>query len=201
MDNLYRKSTTGAEDQELLLKSAQNKIPSDLSRDGRFLLYSALDPKRKTDLWVLPLEGDPKPTPLVATEFDESDGRFSPDGHFVAYVSNENGRPEIYVREFSGTPAGKRWLVSKSGGTNPRWVREGKALLYLAADRTITQVDVNSSAAFQSSAFQSLFKLPSGATNFEVTSEGKRFLVAVPVEQDAQTPFTVVTNWQAVLKK
>src|SRR5262249_41286727 len=178
--NLYRKSTTGAEDQELMLKSAQSKIPNDLSRDGRFLLYSTLDPKQKLDLWLLPLEGDRKPTPLVAKEFDEYDGRFSADSRFVAYVSNESGRPEIYVREFSGTSVGRKWQVSTSGGSNPRWRGDGRAMFYLAADARVMQVDVNTSAGFQAVTLHALFKLPPRASSFDVTGDGKRFLVGVP---------------------
>jgi Tol biopolymer transport system component len=195
--NLYEKLINGVKDDQILLKSGQSKVPTSWSHDGRFLLYHTMaDAKRKNDLWVLPLDGDRKPAPLVATEFDESDGRFSPDGHFVAHVSDESGRPEIYVREFSGTSAGGKWLVSKSGGSSPRWRRDGKALFYLAADGTVMQVDVNTSAAFQAGLLRALFKLPPGASTFEVTGDGKRFLVSVPAEQDAQTPFTVALNWE-----
>jgi Tol biopolymer transport system component len=194
--NLYQKLASGAKDEEILLKSGQGKYPTSWSHDGRFLLYTTTsDSKRKNDLWVLPLEGDRKPIPLLATEFDENDGQFSPDGHFVAYVSDESGRPEIYVRGFSGTSAGGKWLVSKSGGSSPRWRRDGGALFYLAADGTVMQAEVNTSAAFQVGMLKELFKLAPGATTLDVTGEGKRFHVGVPVEQQAQTPFTVALNW------
>jgi Tol biopolymer transport system component len=200
--NLYWKPVSGVENEEILLKSGQGKVPTSWSHDGRYLLYhTTSDPKRKNDLWVLPLEGDRKPAPLVATEFDESDGRFSPDDHFVAYVSNESDRPEIYVLELAGMSPGRKRLLSKSGGTSPRWRGDGRALFYLAADGTVMQVDINVSAGFQSGAPQSLFKLPSGALTFDVTGDGKRFLAAVPVEQDAKTPLTVELNWEAGLKK
>jgi Tol biopolymer transport system component len=200
--NLYWKPVSGVENEKILLKSGQGKFPTSWSHDGRFLLYhTAPDPKRKNDLWMLPLDGDRKPVPLVATEFDENDGRFSPDGHFVAYVSDESGRPEIYVREFSGTSTGRKWQVSNTGGSSPRWRRDGKALFYLAADGTVMQVDVNTSAVFQTAAPQTLFKLPPGVTAFDITGDGKRFFVGVPVEQDAQTPFTVALNWEPGTKK
>jgi eukaryotic-like serine/threonine-protein kinase len=150
---------------------------------------------------VLPLEGDRKPVPLLATEYDETAGRFSPDGHLVAYRSDESGRPEVYVREFSGTSFGRKWQLSTSGGSNPRWRGDGRAVFYLAADGTVMQVEVNTTAGFQAVTLHTLFKLPAGATSFDVTGDGKRFLVGVPVEQDAQTPFTVALNWQQGLHK
>jgi Tol biopolymer transport system component len=200
--DLYEKSTTGANDEAVRLASANSKAPTSWSHDGRFLLYHTVtDPKRKFDIWVLPLEGDRKPVPLLATEYDETFGRFSPDDHLITYISDEAGRPEIYVREFSGTSVGRKWQVSNSGGSNPRWRGDGRAMFYLAADGTVMQVDVNTNAGFQAVTLRTLFKLPSGATGFNVTGDGKRFLVAVPIEQDAQTPFTVALNWQQRLRK
>jgi len=200
--DLYEKSTAGANDEAVLLASSHGKFPTSWSHDGRFLLYHTVsDPKRKSDIWVLPLEGDRKPAPLFATEYDESDGRFSPDGHLVAYISDESGRPEIYVREFLGTSIGRKWPVSTSGGSNPRWRGDGRAMFYLAADGTVMQVDVNTRAGFQPITLHALFKLPAGVTGFDVTGDGKRFLVGVPMDQDAQTPFTVALNWQQGLNK
>jgi Tol biopolymer transport system component len=200
--NLYEKSTTGANDETLLLPSSHSKWPTSWSQNGRFLLYfSVLDPKRKTDIWVLPLEGDRKPAPLLATEYDETDGRFSPDAHSVAYVSDESGRPEVYVREFSGMSVGQKWQVSTSGGTSPRWRRDGRALFYLSADGSITQVEVSTNTGFQAGAVRALFKVPALATSYDVTSDGKRFLIAVPIERDAQAPFTVELNWESGTKK
>jgi len=200
--NLYQKLTSGVKDEDILLKSGEGKSPTSWSHDGRFLLYdTAPDPKRKNDIWMLPFEKDRKPVPLIATEFAEYDGRFSPDGRFVAYGSNESGRPEIYVREFSGTSVGQKWPVSMSGGTNPRWRRDGRAVFYLAADGTVTQVDVNTSAGFQPVTLRALFKLPPGAISFDVTGDGTRFLVSVPVEQNTQTPLTVAQNWEPRIKK
>jgi eukaryotic-like serine/threonine-protein kinase len=200
--DLYEKSTTGANDEAMLLASSSSKAPTSWSHDGRFLLYhSVSDPKRKFDIWVLPLEGDRKPVPLLATEYDETAGRFSPDGHLVAYISDESGRREIYVREFSGTSIDRKWQVSTSGGSNPRWRGDGRAMFYLAADGAVMQVDVKTRAGFQPVTLHALFKLPAGATSFDVTGDGKRFLVGVPVEQDTQTPFTVALNWQQGLNK
>jgi Tol biopolymer transport system component len=204
--DLYEKSTTGTDDGTLIQPSPYGKFPTSWSRDKRFLLYQTVsDPKRKNDIWVLPLEGDRKATPLLATEYEERGGQFSPDGHFVAYVSNKSGRPEVYVLGFSGKWEGREWPVSKGGGGQPRWRRDGRALFYLSTDGTITQVEVNTSAGFQAGAVEPLFKVafavgPPGFA-YDVTGDGKRFLIAVPIEHDTQTPFTVELNWESGTKK
>jgi eukaryotic-like serine/threonine-protein kinase len=199
--NLYQKPANLVKDVELLLKSPEMKTPTSWSRDGRFVLYTAIDPKRKDDVWVLPLEGERKPVPLITSPFNESEARFSPDGHFIAYVSDDSGRSEVYVRPFSGTSVGERWQVSNNGGTDPRWRGDGRAIFYMTPDGTVMQVDVKTGATFQSEAARALFKLPPGSTPPDVTGDGKRFLAGVPTDQDAQTPFTVITNWQSALKR
>jgi eukaryotic-like serine/threonine-protein kinase len=199
--NLYLKLASMVKDEELLLKSSEVKTPTGWSSDGKFLLYTVADPKRKSDLWILPLEGDRKPVSLIATPFNESEGRFATDDRFIAYVSDESGHSEVYVREFRSTSVGAKLLVSKNGGTNPRWRADGKALFYSAPDGTVMRVEVNAGKTFQAGVPQPLFKLPPGATTFDMTGDGKRFFSGVPVEQGAQAPFTVVLNWQADLKK
>ena len=206
--SLYLKLTSGAGDERLLLSStAGEKYATSWSRDGRFLLYSGEDPETKSDLWVLPLQGDRQPIPFLRTEFNESSGQFSPDGHWVAYTSDESGRNEIYVRDFSsGAAQGSwdaagRWLISKSGGTSPRWRGDGKELFYVASDGKLMSVSITSKPVFQAGGPRPLFQLPSGFIGGDVTADGKRFLIGVPVGQSASLPFTVVLNWQTALKK
>jgi eukaryotic-like serine/threonine-protein kinase len=131
----------------------------------------------------------------------------SPDGHWVAYTSDESGRDEIYVRDFSSGSAqgswgaASRWLISKSGGTSPRWGGDGKELFYGASDGKLMAVNISSKPVFQAGAPRPLFQLPPGFIGGDVTADGKRFLVGVPVGQSASVPFTVVLNWQTALKK
>ena len=209
--NLYRKLANGTKDEELLLQGGQ-PVPTSWSRDGRFLLYSATDPKTKTDLWVLPMSGDKKSVPFLRTDFNEQDGRFSPDGRYVAYVSDESGRNEIYVRDFSpdsvrgGSGSSGKWLISNSGGTEPRWRGDGKELYYRSADGKLMAVEVTTEPVFQAAALKALFQAPlaggpASLPQWDVSSDGKRFLFPAPAEQAASTPFTVVLNWQAGLKK
>ena len=206
--NLYLKLASGAGDEQPLLKSdAGYKYATSSSRDGRFMLYTVEKPETKTDLWVLPMQGDRKPSPLLRTEYNERSGQFSPDGHWIAYISDESGSDEIYVREFSsgsaqgfGDAAGK-WLISKGGGTDPRWRADGRELFYVASDGKLISVDIRDKPVFEAGASRPLFQLPPGFIGADVTSDGGRFLVGVPVAQTASVPFTVVLNWQTALKK
>jgi eukaryotic-like serine/threonine-protein kinase len=206
--SLYLKLASGAGDERLLLPStAGEKFATSWSRDGRFLLYTAEDPETKSDLWVLPLQGDRQPIPFLHTEFGESSSQFSPDGHWVAYTSDESGRDEIYVRDFSsGAARGSwdasgRWLISKSGGTSPRWRGDGRELFYVASGGKMMSVDISAKPVFEAGDPRPLFQLPPGFIGGEVTADGRRFLIGVPVGQSASVPFTVVLNWQTALKK
>src|SRR5262249_27742060 len=126
VSDLYQKPADGSTDEQLVYASREPKLPLSWSRDGRFLLFrvdSRGDASSANhDLWVLPLEGSHKPIPYIRTEFNESDGSFSPDGHWVAYVSNESGRDEVYVRAFTAdrgedsAASGGKWMVSQGGG-------------------------------------------------------------------------------------
>jgi Tol biopolymer transport system component len=206
--NLYQKASTGANKEDLVLKSNELKFLQDWSRDGRFLIYS--QGGVTTHLWVMPLEGDKKPVPSVQSEFAESEGRFSPDTRFVAYTSNASGKTEIYVQPFPDASGGK-WMVSKGGGAHPRWRRDGKELFYISADSKMTAVDVTLSPTFKAGIPKELFPAPisggGGAVNntrYDVTADGQRFLInAIGAEANAGTssPIIVVLNWQAGLKK
>ena len=137
LGTIYEKAASGAgEEKELLKEPGSIQFPTSWSHDGRFLLYYIGNaPKTGSDLWILPLQGDRKPTLLLGTEFNESQGSFSPDMRWVAYASNESGRNEVYVRPFAasgpgGVPAfgeGK-WQVSRDGGSQPKWRADGKEI-------------------------------------------------------------------------
>jgi eukaryotic-like serine/threonine-protein kinase len=206
--DLYQKSTSGATEQELLLTSNENKYPTSVSPDGRFLLYSSYDSNNKFSLWVLPLGGNAKPIPFPTTEFKEIDGRFSPDGHFIAYRSDESGRFELYVRKFTpdlsaaGFSTSGKWQVSYGGAVRQRWSADGKELFYVTPDGKVMAAAVTLSPAFQAGTPKLLFQAPAqpGRPNGDITADGRRFLFPVPAGPAAQPPFTVVLNWQAGLK-
>jgi hypothetical protein len=153
------------------------------------------------------LNGDHKPIPFLRTEFNESSGQFSPDGHWIAYTSDESGDDEIYVRRFSSSSAqgswdsAGKWLISKGGGTGPRWRGDGKELFYVASDGKLMSVDISAKPVLEARTPRPLFQLPPGFIGGDVTPDGRRFLIGVPVAQSASVPFTVVLNWQTTLKK
>jgi Tol biopolymer transport system component len=211
---LYQKVASGAGKEEALLQSGVPSQSDDWSRDGRFLLYESENPKTKSDLWVLPDPGTPakagdrKPFLFLGTEFNESQGQFSPDTKWISYTSDESGRPEIYVRPFP-TPSGGggQWLVSAGGGTHPRWRRDGKELLYLSPDNKLMAVEVSSSvSAFQIVGLKALFEVPpvvvgTDLPTWDISPDGQRFLISAPTSAGDNSPVTVVLNWQAGLKK
>jgi Tol biopolymer transport system component len=175
--------------------------PSDWSSDGRFIIYSQNEPTTQQDVWVLPLSGEQKPFPFLQTQFDEKFARFSPDGRWVAFMSNESGRDEIYVTRFD--QPSEKWRISTAGGRSPRWRRDGKELFYLAADKKLMSVTVKSAAAmFEASAPTALFKIDSiFEGDYEVTADGQRFLINSSVAGAQSSPFTVVLNWTKDLKR
>ncbi len=201
--DLYVKPSGGAGTEELLLTTGLNLQPRDWSADGRFFLYESLgDQKTGTDLWVLPMAGDRKPYPFLQTSFDELDGHFSPDGKWVAYVSNEAGANQVYVAAFPG-PGGK-WQISAGGGTRPTWRRDGKEIIYLSADDKLMAAEVNTKGSnFEVGAVKQLFqaKAQRPGTIYDATRDAQRFLVNTSSAQKSTTPVTLVVNWTADLKK
>jgi eukaryotic-like serine/threonine-protein kinase len=135
--------------------------------------------------------------PFAQSRFNEQDGHFSPDGRWVAYVSNESGTSEVYVRPFSGTAgatagaAGGTVLVSRGGGMFPRWRRDGKELFYLAPDDKTMAVEATLGAEFHAGTPRQLFQAPRGSILGDVAADGQRFLMV----QSAAAPFTVIVNW------
>ena len=212
--SLYQKVESGAGKEEVLLQSSAPTQADDWSQDGRFLLYEGQNPKTKSDLWILPDPGTPvkagdyKPFLFLGTEFNESQGQFSPDTKWIAYTSDESGRPEVYVRPFP-TPSGGggQWLVSSGGGTHARWRRDGKELLYLSPDNKLIAVEVNSStSAFQAGGHKALFEVPpvvvgTDLPTWDISPDGQRFLITTPAIASDNSPVTVVLNWQGGLKK
>ena len=201
--NLYQKPANGAKDEEVLLATREDKHPTSWSPDGRFLLYTEIHPKTKRDIWALPMEGGGKPFPFLVTEFAERQARFSPDGRWVAYVSDESGRTEVYVRRFSlnstgtGVEPGGRWPVSNEFGEGPHWRGDGRELYYVSADRRVMAVDVAANPEFRAGNPKPLGVSVSG-WGWDCTADGKRF---ISLADKGGSPYEAVLNWQAGLKK
>src|SRR5262249_36944231 len=146
---LYGKAADGSGSEQRLTQTDFAGFPSSWSADGTFLAFAAIAPGARRDIWMLPMHGDHrKPEPWLTTPFNESAPQFSSDGHWVAYVSNESGRYEVYVRPLEG-PGGK-WQISSDGGSEPVWAHSGRELFYRNADKMMV-VDVAIRPAFSAS--------------------------------------------------
>jgi hypothetical protein len=212
---LYVKASSGAGSEELLFNSGPVGNISEWTRDGRFLIYQAVSPKTGNNIWVLPLEGDRKPFPFAQVPFNQIAGHVSPDGRWIAYLSDESGRYEVYVQGFMPSPnagasaiAGK-WLISRGGtGGMIHWRKDGRELTYLATDGKVRAVDISTTGGFRAGMPQPLFQAPPGYANngfpgirANAAPDNDRFIFAVPVAQQAIQGFTAILNWQAGLKK
>ena len=198
--NLHQRAFGDAEGESLIPSQDGPQRPLDWSPDGQFLIYRDYFPQTSLDLLVLPMTGERKPYVFARTPFVEVDARFSPDGHWVAYATNESGRYEVYVRRFQG--GGERVQVSNAGGLAPRWRRDGRELFYLTPDsnQTVTAVPAQMGETFAPGTPTALFKVEiRGEPDFDVTPDGQRFLVNTTAGVPS-TPLTVITGWAASLK-
>lgn len=163
-----------------------------------------VSPETGTDIWILPLEGERKPWPFVHTKFNERQQRFSPDGHWIAYMSDESGRSEVYVQAFPG-PGGKS-QVSTEGGTFPVWARDGRELFYLNGNKMMS-VGVTTHPSFGASTprfltdVSALVPVRFNNAAYDISANGQRFLLVRTKEQNAPGEVRVVLNWSEELKR
>jgi Tol biopolymer transport system component len=204
--DLYIAAATGAGQEELLIKmGTPNGWATDWSQDGRFVLYQMPSAKGARDLWIAPQFGDRKPFPYLQSPFNEQNGVFSPDGRWIAYVSDESGRDEVYVQAFP--LSSEKRQISTSGGSEPIWRKDGTEVFYVAADRNLMAVPVKASGAtFEPGSPKPLFQAPGQPSTYNrrtyaVGGNGQRFLLTRPVGDVPAIPVTVVVNWQAGLAK
>ena len=201
---ICRKRADGAGAEQLLIKTNSLAVPKSWSPDGRYLIYAQIFPDRGADLLALPVEplaANPQPMVLSQTTGNEDQGQFSPDGHWVAYTSNESGLSEIYVIPFPPTPNGGKWLVSKGGGVMPRWRRDGKELFYVSPDWKMMEVNVTARPVFQSGAPRALFDthmvdtgIRTGPLSWDLAPDGNRFLIITDNAAGAPS-LNVILNW------
>jgi Tol biopolymer transport system component len=199
--DIVLKPISGSEPEVMLVSDpVEFQAPLGFSPDGNFFLYSKRKNERD-DLWLLSLTGDRKTRPFLATPALEPIARFSPNGRYVAYQSDETGRFEIYVTTFPGQ--GGRSQISQNGGVEPRWSGDGKELFYFAPDNRLMAAQIKADGtSFDVGVIQPLFQARAmGFTyRYDVANDGKRFLVVGGVPQDL-SPITVLTNWTAELTK
>jgi len=201
---------SGEEKQLMAMATGQTGVLQrlwDWSPDGRYLLYNegTYGVENGLDIWALPLFGDRKPFPYATGPGEQLHAQFSPDGRWVAYVSNETGQQEVYVAPFPWT--GAKWQISSAGGWEPRWTRGGKEIVFESAGTPQTwaaQVDGHGSS-FEVGEVRVLFEMynlspNTAADQYAVSSDGQRFL-EITTGDTGGLPLTVIQNWTAELKR
>ena len=199
--NIYSRSVVDGTLEEALLRERTMVYPSDVSPDGRVLLYTRAE-GMSTDLWYVSLIGDDRtPRPFVQTDFQDRDGQFSPNGKWVAYQSDEAGHFEIYLQPFPGP--GDRIRVSAGGGQHVRWARDGSELFYMAADRRLTSVRVTFGANGPPvlGAPLPLFRTESDNSfitrqQYVVSPDGQRFLINASTDAIDPPSIMLILNWK-----
>jgi len=198
--DLYRKASGGGAEEPVIEEEGQ-RIADDWSPDGKFLTLEVREPRgeRRVTLAVFSLAGDKKVTTYLRRGINNGDSKFSPDGRWLAYTSEESGRNEVYVGAFPGP--GEKWQVSTEGGTQPRWRRDGRELYYLSSDLRLLSVEIKASGGTLEPGVPTLLFEPHPLpTFFDPAADGQRFLVlSSGVEQSP--PITLVQNWSSGINK
>jgi serine/threonine protein kinase/Tol biopolymer transport system component len=194
---ILRRPADGSQDAEKVVTITHQAYLKAILPDGETALLDAQRQTADANIFTVSLKPDAKPTALINTQFNEFGAAASPDGRWLAYQSNESGRPEIYVRELVGS--GGRWPISTGGGEEPRWSPDGKELYYRVNNQLIV-VPVETGSSFHASTPGSLFnevydlRSNSGET-YDVDPRGGRFLMIRPPKEDASAQIRVVVNW------
>jgi dipeptidyl aminopeptidase/acylaminoacyl peptidase len=204
---IVERAANGVGEPELLLEGAV--FAKAISPDGRFLIYMYRGVKTRADVWVLPRTGSSKPFPILQTVADEQGPELSPDGRWLAYISDEAGSYEIYVQSFTaeGKLGAERKRISTNGGIVPNWSSDGKELFYVDGDGRMMAVAVNTSGGeFQTGTPTALFQTrmfddADVFHEFAVSHDGQRFLVGTLIGDTKSPRPTVILNWPAALKK
>ena len=202
--NLFWKAADGSGAEELLLTSGNDSYPGSVSADGKTLAFAAQNSETRFDVWVLPLEGERQPKPFVQTPSVEYRPAFSPDGHWLAYQSNQSGRDEVYVQAYPG-PGGKI-QVSTDGGTEPVWARNGRELFYRNGSKLLAVQVIKSSPEFVAGKPVQLFEGQYYSSDvyrpaYDVTPDGQRFMMVKVPDGSAPRQINVVLNWFEELRR
>ena len=202
--SVFSRPKDGSGSEERLFSSQHHVHLNSISPDGQLLAFTDYHPISGGDIWLAELAGQHNLRPLLQSAFNEWGAVFSPNGRWLAYVSNESGRDEIYVQSFPKLD--RKWQISNEGGTEPMWARSGRELFYRDADKMMA-VAVTTEPAFSPGKPAQLFEgryekgLTLGHTNYDVSPDAQRFLMLKAGEQEAApTQVNVVLNWFEDLK-
>jgi serine/threonine protein kinase len=196
---VYLRPSEGGGTEEQIDTSSSVRIITDWSHDGKYIAterYGAA----KGDIWMIPRSGEKKPFAFLQTQFNEGEARFSPDGRWVAYSSNETGQVEVFVRPFPGPGTGVK--VSSSGGYTPKWNPDGKEIYYISTDNKTMAAEIRVKGSnVEVGAVRPLFTRTPMMGEYDLFPDGKRFLINRLIEPKETDPITIVVNWTEMLKK
>ena len=197
---LFRRSLESGAEERLTKALNAFQQAQDLSPDGKTLVYVERAMSGYFDIWTLPLSGPGEPAPFLQSPFDKKEVRFSPDGRFLAFISNESGQAEAYVTPFPGP--GEKVRLSSEGARLLQWSRDGKTLYYVAADGRMMALPIATDPTLKTGSPRELFTIAGKPwLNFRVSKDGTRFLAVVPEVAADEQPMTVVVDWPGSLKK
>lgn len=200
--DIFVKSTSGAEPEKAILTGGLFKDACAWSPDGKLLVYQTHNPKTQYDLWHLATSGEGEPTRYLATPYNESAATISPDGRWIAYLSDESGRLEVYAQSFP--EPGQKHRISTAGAAEGLldWTRGGNEIIYLGGDaRSVIAVPIRASASIAIGAPEVLFDLADGFQRAAVSRDGERFLISTASSNERHSPLTVVLNWTRALAR
>jgi eukaryotic-like serine/threonine-protein kinase len=208
--NLFWRRADGGGAPQRLTNSPNVQMPSSWSPNGKVLAFVEFDSASGEHIWLLPVgEGKAPPRPWLNTRFDEDQPDWSPDGRWIAYSSNESGRLEVYVQAYPGP--GPRYTVSRDGGNSPAWSHDGRELFYTAEDPdgkvTMMAATITTTPRFSigtpQKLFQGIFTVSSGSRSYDVTADGRRFIMVQPHEQAPRpvSQIVIVQNWGEELRR
>ncbi len=213
LSQMYEKPFSGVGTEKLVFApksgestrwSRSGDWPLDWTRDGRWIIFrlNADDERLLPDLWAFEVSANAAPIPIVETPFFEEEARFSPDGKWIVYSSEESGQAEIYAAPFPGP--GRKWQVSTAGGYGPAWGVDGKEIYYVGRDANLMSVEVSADeTGLQLGQSNVLFRLPpsTGPNRYDVTADGKKILVRRALDFESGNQLIIVTNWDAELQQ
>jgi eukaryotic-like serine/threonine-protein kinase len=199
--DLYEKASSGAGDDRLLLESSAGKFATSWSRDGQFILFENWAPQAKSGIWLMEVLAGNRVRPVLQTNsFNQFQGQVSPDGHFIAYTSDESGRAEVYVQRFP--PSADKWQISSGSGLQPLWRNDGKEIFFITEEGKLMASEIRSGSGFESGIPRELFQagMKSGfglGYGYVVSKDGQRFLLIAPAQPENASPLIIVLNWTA----
>ncbi len=202
VSSMYWKAADGTGQVERLTTSPKLQTALSFSPDGKRLVFLEA---ATTDLQVLSMEGERTSQPLFQSQFNEDEAKISPDGHWIAYQSDESGQQEIYVRPFPNVEEGK-WQISRDGGTETVWATRGQELFYRNGEAMMV-VRVTTEPTFTAGSpvvlFTGEFTTSGAVVNYDISPDGQRFLMIKETEEEEgqQDQINVVLNWFEELKR